>query len=186
MRTAFPRGGSREASVLAFGVETELVMGGAGATLASRFGLSQRSSMSGVKRVSPEEASQLMAQGYSYVDVRTEREFAMRHPQGALNVPLGEMGPRGLALNPDFLPLMRRLFAADAKIVVGCASGMRSQHASEALVEAGFTDVVDQRAGMEGARGGFGSVAEKGWAAAGLPVAQGADDGSYAALKLRP
>jgi rhodanese-related sulfurtransferase len=141
--------------------------------------------MSNVKRVSPEEASQLMAQGYSYVDVRTEREFSTRHPAGALNVPLGEMGPRGLVQNPEFLAVVKRLFAPDGKIIVGCASGMRSQHAAELLLGAGFTDVIDQRAGMEGARGGFGAVAEKGWAGAGLPVAQGADAGSYAALKAR-
>ncbi|HEY3593923.1 MAG TPA: rhodanese-like domain-containing protein [Polyangiaceae bacterium] len=141
--------------------------------------------MSDLKRVSPAEASQLMSQGYSYVDVRTEREFVARHPEGALNVPLGQMGPRGLTMNPDFLSVMRKLFASDAKIVVGCASGMRSQHAAQALVDAGFTDVVDQRAGMEGSRGGFGAVAEKGWAAAGLPVAQGTDAGSYQALKSR-
>jgi rhodanese-related sulfurtransferase len=96
------------------------------------------------------------------------------------------MGPRGLVQNPEFLSVMRRLFSPDAKIVVGCASGMRSLHAAGLLLEAGFTEVVDQRAGFEGARGGFGAVSEKGWAAAGLPVAEGPDEGSYAAVKARP
>ena len=126
-----------------------------------------------------------MAEGYIYVDVRTEREFSVRHTRGAINVPLGEMGPAGLRMNPDFVPILQRLFKLDAKVIVGCASGMRSQQAAQTLLAAGFTSVVEQRAGMEGARGGFGGVAEKGWAAAGLPVDSGADDGSYAAVKTR-
>jgi rhodanese-related sulfurtransferase len=139
-----------------------------------------------VKRISPDEAKNLMNDGYTYVDVRTEREFSVRHPAGALNVPLDQIGPNGLVKNPEFLPLMRRIFAPDGKIIVGCASGVRSLRAAEILVEAGFTDVVDQRAGMEGARSPFGALAEQGWAAAGLPVAQGPDSGSFAVLKARP
>src|SRR5262245_44107842 len=138
-----------------------------------------------MKRVSPQEAKKLMDEGYTYVDVRTEREFLVAHPAGAINVPLGEMGPHGVVKNVDFVPLLQRTFALDAKIIVGCASGSRSLHAGEMLASAGFTDVVDQRAGMSGARTAFGSIAEKGWEAAGLPVARGADAGSFAAVKSR-
>jgi rhodanese-related sulfurtransferase len=138
-----------------------------------------------MKRVSPEEAKKLMDEGYTYVDVRTEREFLLAHPSGAINVPLGEMGPRGVVKNVDFLPLLQRIFAPDARIIVGCASGSRSLHAHEMLASAGFTNVVDQRAGMAGTRTAFGAVAEKGWEAAGLPVARGADAGSFAAVKAR-
>jgi rhodanese-related sulfurtransferase len=139
-----------------------------------------------VKRISPEEAKKLMQEGYTYVDVRTEREFSVRHPTGALNVPLDQIGPNGLVRNPEFLPVMQRLFAEDAKIIVGCASGVRSLRAAEILALAGFADVIDQRAGMEGARSPFGALAEQGWAAAGLPVTQGPDSGSFAVIKARP
>jgi rhodanese-related sulfurtransferase len=80
---------------------------------------------------------------------------------------------------------MRRLFALDAKIVVGCATGTRFARAAEILVAAGFRDVADQRAGMEGARDPFRRLKEPGWAAAGLPMAKGADARSYDRIKTR-
>jgi rhodanese-related sulfurtransferase len=141
--------------------------------------------MPAMKRVSPDEAKKLMDEGYTYVDVRTEREFSTGHPTGSINVPLGDMTPRGLVPSPEFVPLLSRIFAKDAKIIVGCAGGVRSLKAAEMLGQAGFTDIVDQRAGFNGARGGFGAVAEKGWEASGLPVARGEDAGSLAAVKAR-
>jgi rhodanese-related sulfurtransferase len=131
--------------------------------------------MPNTRAVSPAEAKKLMDEGYTYVDVRTPQEFDLQHPAGALNIPLG----------PDFLPLMRRLFRVEAKIVVGCATGVRSRRAAEMLAREGFLDVADQRAGMEGARSPFGQVLERGWSAAGLPTATGSDAGSYAAVQTR-
>jgi rhodanese-related sulfurtransferase len=78
---------------------------------------------------------------------------------------------------------MGRLFSHDAKIVVGCATGVRSLRAAELLAGAGFAEVVDQRAGMDGARGPFGNLVEPGWAAEGLPVASGPDAGSFSELQ---
>jgi rhodanese-related sulfurtransferase len=141
--------------------------------------------MPNMRRVTPLEAKQLVDEGYTYIDVRTEQEFDARHPAGALNVPLTRMGPAGPAPNADFVPLMRRLFALDAKIVVGCATGMRSRRAAEMLAGEGFEDVADQRAGLDGARSPFGGLQEPGWAAAGLPVATGPDAGSYEKVKAR-
>ena len=37
------------------------------------------------------------------------------------------------------------------------------------LVAAGFTNVLEQRAGWDGARGSFGEIVEPGWKRAGLP-----------------
>jgi rhodanese-related sulfurtransferase len=135
----------------------------------------------GVRRVSPSEAKSLLDFGYFYVDVRTVEEFHDLHPAGALNVPLDPpRSPGGSAA--EFLQMMVRLFQRDAKIVLGCATGVRSLRAAQLLVASGYTDVVDQRAGMDGARGPFGSLLEPGWIEAGLPVASGPDGGSYAAL----
>ena len=41
--------------------------------------------MAEVRQVSPEEAQALLSEGYRYVDVRSEREFAEGHPAGAFN-----------------------------------------------------------------------------------------------------
>lgn len=118
-----------------------------------------------VRRVSPQEAFRLVTdEGYRYVDVRSVPEFAAGHPEGALNVPIANLAPGGMMPNPTFLRDMQAKFAKDAKIVVGCQSGGRSLQAAQILIAAGFTDVVDQRAGFGG------TPAERGWLRSGLPV----------------
>ena len=140
----------------------------------------------GVRRVSPGEAKSLLDLGYFYVDVRSVAEFHDLHPVGALNIPLLAPGPGGAPPSiEEFLAMMKRLFARDARMVVGCATGVRSLRAAELLLAAGFADVVDQRAGMEGARGAFGNLVEPGWVEAGFPVASGPDAGSFATLQLQ-
>ncbi len=114
-------------------------------------------------RVSPQEAKSLLDQGYAYVDVRTPEEFAGGHPEGAYNVPVGD----------SFLASMDRLFGGDktTRVVVGCQAGGRSLRAATALEQAGWTDVIDQRAGWGGGGG------EAGWSAAGLPSSTTAQPG---------
>lgn len=138
---------------------------------------------SGVRRVSPEEAKSLLDLGYSYVDVRTVEEFHALHPVGALNVPLLNAMTASGPANAVFIATMERLFSREARIVIGCASGVRSLRAAELLAAAGFTDAVDQRAGIDGVRGPFGNLVEKGWAEAGLPVTSGRDAGSFDVLE---
>jgi rhodanese-related sulfurtransferase len=135
-------------------------------------------------RISPQDASTKLAEGWTYVDVRTIEEFEAGHPPGAVNVPLMHAGPSGMVPNPDFLRVMGAAFAPDAKLVVGCKAGGRSARAAQALRGAGFTSILDQRAGWDGARNPFGQVTEPGWSRAGLPVEQGQPDGrSWADLK---
>ena len=64
---------------------------------------------------------------------------------------------------------MSARFAKDARIILGCKSGSRSARAAKALVDAGFTNVLDQRAGWDAKRGVFGEIIEPGWSRAGLP-----------------
>ena len=124
------------------------------------------------KRVSPQEARDLMDKdGYVYVDVRSVPEFDAGHPAGAYNVPLMHAGPAGMAPNPEFLDVMQRAFPRDAKLVVACKAGGRSARAASLLESAGFTNVVDQRAGFEGKADATGQV-EPGWRPAGLPVSR--------------
>lgn len=140
--------------------------------------------MTDFRRVSPAEARSLVEQGYHYVDVRTELEFEQGHPEGAFNVPIALSVPNGMSPNPDFVAVVTARFGKNAPLIVGCKAGGRSARAAQALVAAGFTDVVDQRAGFDGARDPFGAVVEPGWSRVDLPVGTGSPPGrSYADLK---
>ncbi|HEX6766168.1 MAG TPA: rhodanese-like domain-containing protein [Polyangiaceae bacterium] len=137
--------------------------------------------MSSAKTATPAEVQALVAEGYVYVDVRTEAEFVTGHPPGALNVPASSKG----VPNPEFVPVLERALGKDAKIVLGCQSGPRSKRAAEALLKAGFTDVVEMPAGMAGGRDAFGRPLA-GWVAQGLPVETGTPAGqSYGDVKAR-
>ena len=128
-------------------------------------------------RISPQEASEKLAEGWTYVDVRTTQEFEAGHPPGAVNVPLMHAGPGGMVPNPDFVAAMTAAFPMGAQIVVGCKAGGRSLRAARALLGAGFTNILDQRAGWDGARDAFGQVTEPGWSRIGLPVEEGQPEG---------
>ena len=138
-----------------------------------------------IQRVSPAEAARLAAEGYLLVDVRTEAEFAAGHPKDAWNAPVVLAGAGGMQPNPEFLGAMEKAFAKTDKIVVSCKAGGRSLRAAEMLAAAGFTNVIDQRAGFDGARDPFGKVTEPGWRDAGLAVESGEGDRSWGKLRSR-
>lgn len=97
--------------------------------------------------------------GYQYLDVRTEKEFAAGHAQHAVNIPVSIPGPTGaLVPNQEFISLVRKTFMKDAKLVIGCKSGVRSARAAQMMMDAGYTNVVDQTEGWDG------------WTNAGLPT----------------
>lgn len=104
-------------------------------------------------------------EGFVYVDVRTAAELVAGFPEGARHVPLDDA----------FVATMQATFARDQKLVVGCAAGVRSLRAVAQLVDAGFTHVVDQRAGFLGVKDAFGRTLEPGWSACGLPVSYALD-----------
>jgi rhodanese-related sulfurtransferase len=141
----------------------------------------------GGSRISPAEAyAKMTNEAHVYVDVRTAEEFAAGHPGGAFNVPVMIAAAAGLAPNPEFVAVMERAFAKDTPIIVGCKMGGRSARAAKELALAGFTRVLDQRAGWDGARGSFGELTEPGWSRAGLPTETGAPaDRSYEAVRAR-
>ena len=141
--------------------------------------------MAEIKSVTPEEAAALMSQGHVYVDVRSEPEFEAGHPEGALNVPLLNAGPVGLAPNPDFLKVMESAFGKDEPLVIGCKAGGRSKKASELLARAGFSQLSDQVAGFDAGKDAFGRPVP-GWSRTALPVGKGAPAGqAYADVKQR-
>ena len=142
--------------------------------------------MATIQRVSPDEAKKLLdEEGYTYLDVRSEPEYQAGHPVGAENVPLMHAGPAGMTPNPDFLAVVQAVYPKDAKLVVGCKAGGRSLKAAEMMIGAGYTNLIDQRAGFDGPRDAFGALSEKGWSPAGLPVETTTVGGSYAELKTR-
>jgi rhodanese-related sulfurtransferase len=135
-----------------------------------------------IRRVSPEEVKELLDQGYSYLDVRTEAEFEAGRVPGAYNVPVS----RKSVPNQDFLAVIASHFGKDSPLVVGCHTGSRSQRAAIMLAEAGYTNVVELRTGFAGSRDAFGR-AEAGWSKKGLPIETGPSEGrSYAVLAKSP
>lgn len=139
-----------------------------------------------VERVDALEAQRRMRdEGYVYLDVRTEAEYAAGHPAGALNLPWQLQGPSGLTPNPDFLELAGALFGPSARLLLGCKSGVRSLRAAEALAARGRRWLLELRPGYDGLRDAFGRVREPGWLASGLPVEKHTEGASYAELVAR-
>jgi rhodanese-related sulfurtransferase len=119
-------------------------------------------------QVSPANAHVLITQsGYVYVDVRDADEYEEGRPAGAVNVPFSA------SATARFVEAIRSRFEADSKIVVGCNSGKRSALAVRALVDSGFSSVVECRTGWDGTRGIFGELREAGWKRVGLPTENG-------------
>lgn len=142
--------------------------------------------MATIQRISPAEAKKLVDdEGYVYLDVRSEPEYEAGHPVGAQNVPLMHAGPGGMTPNADFLAVVQAVYPKDARLVVGCKAGGRSMKAAEMMIGAGYTGIIDQRAGFDGPRDAFGTLTEKGWGPAGLPVETVTAGGSYVELKKK-
>jgi rhodanese-related sulfurtransferase len=120
-----------------------------------------------VARISPQEAAAKLAEGWVYVDVREEIDFEAGRPRGAVNVPYSRHEERFVAAVRAATPARR--------VVLGCKSGLVSVHAAEMLARAGF-EVLEQRAGFDGARGTFGQLEEPGWERLGLPTERDPDE----------
>ncbi len=80
-------------------------------------------------------AHSAVEQGAVIVDVRTPKEFAGGHVAGALNIPIEELA-KSVARVPK-----------NKTLVVYCASGNRSSHATALLRQKGWTvyDVATQK-----------------------------------------
>jgi rhodanese-related sulfurtransferase len=131
-----------------------------------------------VRRVDPDEASELLEQGWSYLDVRSVAEFAEGHAPGAWNIPLLDFEPgQGLKPNTNFLGEVLETFDLNQPLVIACKSGGRSARAAAILAESGFTTVVDMRGGFYGEVDQSGVVSCPGWAQRGLPVTSGDEPG---------
>jgi rhodanese-related sulfurtransferase len=139
-----------------------------------------------IRQVAPAEAHELVCSGWRYIDVRTEREFAAGHPVDAVNVPILIQGPAGgpMAPNPEFLGVVQRHFAKEARLVIGCQSGMRSQKAADLLSQAGYQNLCNMQGGFGGLRDRSGGTVHAGWAESDLPICRDCPElHRYATLK---
>ncbi|MBL8858887.1 MAG: rhodanese-like domain-containing protein [Planctomycetes bacterium] len=135
----------------------------------------------------PAEAKALIDnEGWLYLDVRSVEEFQAGHPAGAWNIPVMHKSPMGMTPNATFAADVARAFKKDTKLIVGCASGVRSLRACDLLAEAGFEYLANMEGGFMGARDDYGRVTP-GWASSGFPVeAKAPDERTYAQLKAKP
>lgn len=142
-----------------------------------------------IKQISAQEAHDILQKEPDciYIDVRTVREFAAGHPEGAVNVPVAFPDPgRGMLMNEEFVKVVGGHFAKEKKIIVGCQAGPRGDAAARLLQEAGYQDVSSMQGGFGGMRDPFGQVIAPGWASLGFPVSQENGDGvSYESLAAK-
>jgi rhodanese-related sulfurtransferase len=88
--------------------------------------------------------------------------------------------------NPDFLSTVEAILPKEARIIIGCMSGGRSQFAAEVLEDAGYQHVANLQGGFGGARDQMGRLLVPGWQDHGLPEEAGdGGESSYANLLKR-
>lgn len=132
-----------------------------------------------IQQIRPDEAQRLLSapEGYIYLDVRTTAEFAEGHVPGAKNVPVMQIDPRQgrMVPNDQFLGTVQKQFPREAKIIVGCQSGGRSQHAAQLMESQGYLHLSNMVGGFGGQRSPMGEVLQEGWSTLGLPIERGGD-----------
>ena len=143
-----------------------------------------------IPQITPDEAYRRITGELkeNYIDVRSIPEFAQAHPEGAVNIPILHFDPAqgGMIPNPDFQKVVEANFPKDARLVMGCQVGMRSQKAAEILVQAGYENVANVHGGFGGMKDQSGQSIATGWTELGLPVSADNGDGvSYASLAAR-
>ncbi len=92
-----------------------------------------------------QEAHEVLSKGqaaepFLFLDVRSSGEYLSGHVPGAKNIPVQALAEH-LAEVPK-----------DKKVFVYCESGVRSTRATQMLVGAGFTNIINMKASMRGWR----------------------------------
>lgn len=99
-----------------------------------------------VKAISAEEAKQMIDTGdYIILDVRTQEEYDEKHIPNSVHIPIDKT---------DVLPfkeaVAKKLTDKDAKIIVYCKSGFRSDIAAKAMCTLGYKNVYNMTDGIDG------------------------------------
>lgn len=135
-----------------------------------------------VNYVSAEEAKQLIAEGYTVIDVRDKSQFDRAHIKSCYHVPLfienkdndiGTIVKRtmhnnfsglffGLPYtkpNPEFVQSVKSQFSPESKLLLVCQEGLRSTAAASKLEGAGFQNLACIVSGLQTVKAGtFDSV----------------------------
>jgi rhodanese-related sulfurtransferase len=82
-------------------------------------------------QVNAKNAQEILKNGAVLIDVRTSAEYAGGSVEGALNIPLDEIGKR----------IEEKVKDKNTAILVFCLSGARSAMAKRALISAGYKNV---------------------------------------------
>ncbi|MFQ5693678.1 MAG: rhodanese-like domain-containing protein [Nitrospinota bacterium] len=140
-----------------------------------------------IPQITPQDAHVRMTgeNPETYIDVRSVPEFTRGHPEGAVNIPVFHFDPAqgGMVENPDFLKVVETHFPKDARLLLGCQVGGRSQKAAELLFQAGYGNVANVQGGFGGMKDPSGRTVAQGWAELGLPVSADNGEGvSYESL----
>ena len=106
------------------GINVEYVFYGLTAALVLWMLLKRRGDVSGA------DARRMVQEGARLLDVRTPGEFASGHLDGALNIPVEDLGGKLKAVGPK-----------DKPVIVYCASGSRSAMAASLLKRSGWATV---------------------------------------------
>jgi sulfur-carrier protein adenylyltransferase/sulfurtransferase len=101
-----------------------------------------------ITEVPPDEADRLRGAGAVLLDVREQVEWDAGHIPGAVHVPRSYLEQNVEAVIPDH----------EARVVVYCASGVRSAYGTATLGQLGYTNVVNMTGGIQA------------WTRQGLPV----------------
>ena len=85
------------------------------------------------QRVRPRQLAALQKGDHVVIDVRSAGEFATRHIEGAINVPLNELASRIGAVAPE----------KGTALLLHCMSGARSQSACRLLKTLGYQQIAN-------------------------------------------
>src|SRR5215216_3092173 len=142
-----------------------------------------------MKEVSVQEAYEILASDPDciYLDVRSVQEFEAGHPEKSINIPILHFAPGiGMTPNEDFPAVVEANLPKDAKIVVGCKTGMRSARACDILSQMGYTDVANVRGGFMGVTDNLGRLIEPGWSMLNLHTStESLDEARYETLAAK-
>lgn len=142
-----------------------------------------------MKEIGPREAYDVMQQDTEsiYLDVRSIPEFEQGHAVRAINIPILHFSPgMGMTPNEEFSRVAEANLSKEARILIGCKTGMRSARACEILSQIGYSNVTNIRGGFVGVMDPYGNVTEPGWSLLRLPLCAGcAEESGYETLEKK-
>ena len=99
-----------------------------------------------VKVITSEEAKPMIDTGeYILLDVRTQEEYDEKHIPGCIHIPIDKND-----VEPFKAEVQKQLTDKNAKIIVYCKSGFRSDIAAKAMSTLGYKTLYNMTDGIDG------------------------------------